>query len=486
MKKFIAVFILILMTLSFISCGTTEVIDDEDIKTNIEDMYNSDGTVKLISDTNGYEFKLFARRHGANPAELWPEVGAYDRGDKLLLRYKETETAFNCTVLVEEKNVEVVNIQKDVSAGLKCADLIDTDALILSRSAEMLLVALDDIDYDIDLESGKWGSKSQLEVVNIRGLQYGFRSAYWSLPWPSAKGVLYFRPNVLREAQLANPFELYEKRDWTWKQFEVMLSALTFKGETKNDDHYGMCAPTAAILPEVAVLANGGRSVYLDEKDGLYKFGMNDPKVLEALEWVRKLIREDESIKYIADWSTVGHRGFINGLYGFHLEQGWKGFQTGPDNFPMEILEEYAWCSFPIGPNGSYDTVSAVATSENRYFCIPISPDQEYELTLQIIDFMFNPLPGENKDSWQEELYRNYFWDGYDGQQSFKHYLNMVTNARLDYSTTIEQALRSDSKGILSVYQKTINSTKSITEAIAAVQSFVETEINTKLNHIEE
>ena len=470
-KKLCPIILIIAFVFSFFSaCGTTT--EDVAKETNEPE--------KTYTDAGGYDFMFKVTKHGVNAPELAPEVGFSNMGDKILQRYEEVEQTFNMVMTVEVIDGTNNNILASNMAGEKCADLMDTNADTISSGKDELFIAMNEGAYDIDFHSGKYGTEGQIDALTFGDKIYGVRNAYWGIPWPSFKGVLFFNPRLVKEASQPSPFELLESKSWTWANFEDMLLALTYPATADQEAKYGISITTSGIFPSCAVLSNGAAPVYYDEGTATYKYGLNDPKALKALDWVQKLIKDDKSAFYINDWWEKGAIGLIKGTYAFCAENAWTGFMEGTSHFATDMEEAYGWAPFPCGPSGEYGKWATEITNEKRYIGIPVTPDGEYDLVLEVMDYMFEPLPGETVDSWKTDLEKNFFYD--DGG-SFKYYLEMMESARTDYSTVLKNGIRDQSKGVLFAYQRIISGVKTPIEMVEMVKPYVESEIDKYLNN---
>ncbi|MDF2686861.1 MAG: hypothetical protein K0S55_2044 [Clostridia bacterium] len=111
---------------------------------------------------------------------------------------------------------------------------------------------------------------------------------------------------------------------------------------------------------------------------------------------------------------------------------------------------------------------------------IPLFYDTESEENnLDIINYMFEPLEDETKDTWKDDMRNRYFFD----DLSFRYYIEMFEGARTDYSSVVYKSVWNN---IVPVYQDVLSGKKTSTEAVAAIKDLVVTEINQKLNHIGE
>lgn len=374
----------------------------EDIKEETKESF--------IRDMDGYEFIFQAFHHVPNKPDLAPQAGETARGDKMLQRYSDAQKDLNCTVKVEVHasnwGSESGELSGNIAASIKFADLYDTTGIVVSANIGKLFQPY---NYEgnnvLKLDSGKWGTKAERAALTTPdGYVYGVRPSYWGVPYPAFKAMLFFNPRILKDANQPDPFALIEQSQWNWESFENILKGVTVTTEDKAKDIYGLVSTTNCMFFCGAVRANGASPVYFDKTTNKFKYGLNDSKAIQALDWVQKLIYEDKICEYVNDWWQKGSNGFVNGRYAFCAEYSWLGFMTGDDHYATDMKEPFGWLPFPVGPYGTYGKWGGDITDDVRFLGLPITPDGEYEKALAIMEYIFEPLDSETKDTWKKIL----------------------------------------------------------------------------------
>ena len=465
-KKLISMVIVVLLSFSIISACDSGASDKIEIVVEEEPIYQ---------DFDGYEFVIQARKHGTyngmDDTPLAPaQEGIDDRLDKVLKRYRDTETNFNVTIRTEVYDSSWDNITPMVTAasvGEKFGDIVDQIARLICKNRDTYFMAVEDIDPDgvLDLKSGRWGMEGFLNAVRFNGLTYGIQASDWAIPPVSAKGYFIFNHSLIANANAASPYELEEKGIWNWEEFEKICTAVTDTSSADKTEHvYGFTTLSSIMMLQSAIMSNGAHWVSQDPTTGRYMFNMEDPKVLEALDWFRSLLVDKKIGQFINEWSTPALDNFVNLKTAFISEHVFTMFGNF---FELRIGDEgYSWTHFPTGPKGNPDKDwGIIINDESRYIGIARTPDEDYDITLALVDYIFSPLDGETSTSWQENFKRYRFYN----EESFNQYYIGLQKGITDYSTVSYDAIMG-STSVCTILQQ-ISAGKS---AIETIQKFGE------------
>lgn len=401
-----------------------------------EDNKDTGKTEETKVDLNGYEFTIIGHlRDGL--AEVTPEYAYSVMGDNLLEHYKNIEESCNCKIIFGQPLASHVSfLQQATMTGDKGADILDVplyDAVTMYK-AEYLKSLTEVTD---DPYSGKYGTKSQLEAVTILNVDdkdiFGFRAAYWGIPAPTFRHAVYFNPVILKNFIQPNPFELIEQKNWIWSTFEEICLAVKSEGNDPsdtNDDTYGTAYnPTFFHFPLAAILSNGVKLAYFDEKTGLYKSGIDNPAIIEALEWGQNLVKNDTcriisgSLKDGITDNVIAQ--FYQGQSAFLVEYSVHG-ATDKQSLSYN-MDEFSWIPFPVGPSGTYGEWASAVSWIDRYFVIPIGADTD--ALSQLLPILFEPFKVFSENQWREVFAKNTFFNS----ESEKWFFDMYDNAKNDF-----------------------------------------------------
>ena len=455
MKRFFTVIILALITISVIGCGgkpaTTEI---EKVEESV--------------DLNGYVFNFGVTSHVGNMPEILPDEAFSFRGDKVLQRYKDTAVFFNCEVNVYDMGLSYMDMSStlmaSITAGEKYADLIETYPSNISGALE-LLQPFNGIE-GLELYSGKWGSDNLIDGMSANGNSYGVYPSNWGLPYPWYDGCMFFVPEHIQAAGLSNPHEYWEKGQWTWDTFAEMCRAYTRTENEKN--MYGFVVTPQLQFVKACILSNGARPISKDET-GNFVFGLDDPKAITALEYFRDLIKIEKIGTYITDSWQKANRGIMSGEYAFHCDASILGFFEGDAHYATELEIPWATISFPTGPDGNKD--DATVYYSGKYLVMPLLPDySDMENNVLIMNHIFEPLDGEDANSWKSYIRENFFFE----DDSFNHFIKNYEKAYPSYSIY----LTTSNAKIVSVMDSVFNGKKAASEIVASVMTAVQTELD--------
>jgi len=473
MKKYLLLLCCCLLCFSFLTaCGesdNTEKIDDTPAYTAI--------------DLDGYDFIISGYQRDGY-AELVPEVGDSELGDRLISHYAKVAAEFNCTITTyDAAGSEASRIQKAMVSQIKDADIVDMwlDSMTTAYKSGYLLPIKEIID-ETDLYEGKYGTKSQLDAVTFMrpwGMEtFGFKSAYWGLPSPTFTNICYFNPKLIKEFQQANPFELIENKNWDWNNFEKICVGVISQGVDPNDKNtatYGVGEnPDLRYTAFSLIASNGVKALYFDEEEGIYKCGLDSQATIDALTFGNKLF-EAGAMK-IRSGNAPGRdfgyivEDFILGRSAFLIEYSYHGTS---DKTSMSYTDgfEFSWIPVPVGPSGTWGKWASQISFADRYLCFPAGGADE-DVLQAIVPALFEPFEGMDKYAWRDIFSRRLFFE----EESRKWFFEMYDNAEYNYHQTLPIWFSG------AYTTNVLQGKKSASEVIATVMSKAQAEIDKNYN----
>ncbi|MDF2686318.1 MAG: hypothetical protein K0S55_1499, partial [Clostridia bacterium] len=233
---------------------------------------------------------------------------------------------------------------------------------------------------------------------------------------------------------------------------------------------YGLSTQSKDSLLNTAIYANGGQKVKI--VDGKYQFGYTDENVLEAINWTKGLF----------DAGVIAANGgspekFAEEESAFLVCDSWIGTAdvvTLIPWLPQFTLDNFGWMPFPYGPKGEYGTWNALSYHNQRFFAM-IPTDNAPDDIAIIMNAMFSPLPESEAEGWKAYAKRQMFHD----EQGFSNFVNLIENIKCDYSAVLGQSVVDQINAALN---KAINNTETATASLTAIESIVNTRLDSELN----
>lgn len=203
-----------------------------------------------------------------------------------------------------------------------------------------------------------------------------------------------YNKTMVEDLGLEDPMELYnnDPSAWNWDKFLEYAKAATKDNDGDgNMDTYGLCGFVSNISDQL-VIANG--SAIYNAFEG--KQGLDDPKTIEALEFLNQLYNVDKVVDTTGelwDWDYNFNR-YKDGTSLFFPGYSWMLSGT-------ELPYEYSLVPFPMGP--SNDTGNTWAAGYDG-FIIPKGvedPQAVYQILEELLWF-FGAEPEVRDDSTME------------------------------------------------------------------------------------
>lgn len=439
MRRLILLFLAIIFIFSACSGEEAETVPEYDPDEGLGD-----------PDLMGYEYVITAVTHGS-VYPLNPTSGDSKRGDELLQRYRETEQKFNCKIKIVDGS-DVGTYITYYAADMKYADLMfNVLHQVITGKQLQNGYFIPFSDMDIDLESGLYGTPGILEAGQFKDDYYAVIAYYWGFPAADTTPAMWFNPRVISNYQQTSPHELREQGLWNWDTLEKMCEAIRDTSDPDKSMHtYALAYTNLPYLELGALYSNGARAVTKTD-DGRLVYSFNDKKSIEALEFTHSLAERD----LICDGGDRQNiTPFIENRRAFFLEYTHLGLSDeGKTNLSYMMEGAYEWIYFPDGPSHVPGMPRTAYSFNSRLFWAPRNSSTEAHEIL--LPYMFQPLPGETVDTWQDDFKRTTFFT----EDSFECFIELRDNTFFDYlvyssfSGDFEDKLVQMTKGKLSIVE---------------------------------
>lgn len=271
-----------------------------------------------------------------------PNQANEEQGEAMLQSIRDVEERYNCTVEVVNLTYEGTrdSINTSIMAGTPDCDIYLLDnsfgvPAVLNGYAE----ALEDyVAEDDDV----WGDQVIMTSMKLPGSD----KTYMFAPQSGENvitGLYYLGCNLdlITQAGLENPQDLWDNNEWTWDKFEEYCLALTDSAKGT----YGIGGRYTNFFIQL-VMSNGGAIAEGPQQ------GIDSPATIEAMDFFSKLASVDKVTQFnIDDWNT-NETNYTDGKTAFWVTAQWISDSNADKDLPFEI----AWVPFPIGPSGNKET----------------------------------------------------------------------------------------------------------------------------------
>lgn len=289
-----------------------------------------------------------------------PNVTNVDTAQMQLDNIRAIEKKYNCEFrfvnLTWEGVIESINTS--IAAGKPECDMYLVDLqfgvpAVLNGYAQ----ALQDF---LPVDSDVFKDQTVMKKLNIMGddKDYLFCATFPNLN----SYLLGYNVDMIAEAGLESPQDLYDRGEWTWDKFREYLLALT--QDTNGDgatDVYGYCGPWTNCLAQL--LMSNGASIAASTTQTL-----DSPATIETLEFMYNIYNVDKSARpWNQDNWDDNVNAFASGLSAFWIDAPWINQSFMPEDASWEL----GMVPWPIGPSGNKETNSTVSTS-GAYYIIPV------------------------------------------------------------------------------------------------------------------
>lgn len=351
-------------------------------------------------------------------------------GDKLISRYNEIMKDLNCSIKTEIMSTNKIKekVQAGAVIGGKFADLVQTRAsTIYSMALTDYLSPLESVP-ELETHSQKWGLESQRDFLKINGKSYGFYGLWLSTSFPTVSGTVLYNKNIFDTFYLTDPQEFYEQNLWNWDSFSSLSRSATYIAEDDSST-YGFITPNSKYSDMIyAALTSNGVSRFIQTEMGENRPGYNCYEAIYTLDWLKSMIVNDKvsyDLKMGFDNGYLDVLAFTNGRTAFLITNSYAGV-CGNSDFPMETFyDKLGWIAFPIGPYYNKETVPSYFSGNDIFNAIATTREEDLYKGAMILDRIFDPLDGEDENSWKRIMMDNYFFD----QKSCDLYIDMLNQA---------------------------------------------------------
>lgn len=174
--------------------------------------------------------------------------------------------------------------------------------------------------------------------------------------------MLAYNKQILDDAGLEYPEDLYERGEWTWDKWREYMITLT--QDTNGDgviDQFGYCSRWDFTVMQL-LLSNGATMASSDTET------LSSPEVGEVLDFMYNMWSVDKVAKpWNADDFDSNMNSYLDGNIAFWVDAAWISSQNKDGECDFDIV----WCPWPVGPSGNQETNNFRNVSSGNAWMIP-------------------------------------------------------------------------------------------------------------------
>ena len=250
----------------------------------------------------------------------------------------------------------------------------------------------------VDWNDEKWNAQVK-QIMTVNGGTYGFAANQFDT---MAGIVVFFNPDVFTKLNISPdlPYDLQKEGKWNWEEFTKLCSRLSC--DTDNDGKNDIYAVSGLSenLAFAALLSNDTSVIGKESESGLLKTNADDPKVKEAMNFIKMLHDEEYMVpapgadNYSWNWPE---QAFYECRTAMYIDKE----QTGTTKIRANAPDMKAgFVCFPYGPSAP----GPVAVLSSYIMAIPACEsvkDDDIEIALKVYD-IYTTVPeeyiGDNAD----------------------------------------------------------------------------------------
>lgn len=310
---------------------------------------------------------------------------------------KNVEEKYN--VRIEYVNLTYDGIQESINtsvlAGKPDCDIYLTEpsfgipAVVNGYATNLAEVLPADADILTD--------QNYLRTIDINGVDGTyFMCVVGGEAVPGSSYTLAFNKQMLEDAGLENPNDLYAKGEWTWDKWKEYLKALT--KDTDGDgvtDVYGF-GSRYDYLFEYLLMSNGTSVASSDTEN------LSSPEVGEVLDFIYNMYNVDHVANpWNADDWDYNQNAYTNGEVACWITQAWISNANEDQNLGFDEI----WCPWPIGPSGNEETNARKNDIGGAAYIIPAGVEDPY-----LVYSVFQDYKDYYGDDFEQRDYVNEWW----------------------------------------------------------------------------
>jgi ABC-type glycerol-3-phosphate transport system substrate-binding protein len=367
-KKLLALGISAMMVMGLTACGAstaTEASSNDNSDSTITES-DSENSLYNVGETRTIKVGVWTDHfYDSNSVDIYDDYSISNE-EEAQIRFdvvKEIEEKYN--IRLEFVNLTYAGVYESVNtsipAGNPDCDIYEVDLKFgIPAALNMFAVNLNDIlpeDSDIFTDHMVFtpvdtGLNDGVYLFQSTSAQMNLENTY----------MLAYNKQMLDEAGLENPNDLYERGEWTWDKWREYLEVLTKDTDGDGEtDVYGYGGRFDFLLNNL--LMSNGTGIAMGPTETL-----SSDEVNEVLDFIYNIYNVDKTAR---PWNTTefedNQNAYVNGDVAFFIDAAWVSSENNDADLDFDVV----WCPWPIGPSGDEETNKLKNVSSGNAWMIP-------------------------------------------------------------------------------------------------------------------
>ncbi|MCR5743559.1 MAG: extracellular solute-binding protein [Lachnospiraceae bacterium] len=435
LKKVVSLSLVSAMALSVVGCSggdstkTTTAANDAN-KTTTADSGNNDETKGSQSGTRVINVGTWYDHYYTSAHDDiydQPDVTDEELAQLNLDNIRRVESEYDIELYFKNLtwNGTINSINSSIMAGTPDVDIYESDlqfgvpAVLNGYALPVSSYAAADDDIFTD--------NIIFETLNIPGQDedYLFKG---TTSLPEGGYCLGFNMDMIKDAGLENPQDLYDRGEWTWDKFLEYLGVLTQDTDGDGDiDVYGYGGWWTTFL--TYMLMSNGTDIAATSTSHL-----DSAATIETIQWIDDLYNK---YGYARPWNADdwdnNNTCYVNKETAFWIGACWIASGNG-DSDPSKVSFEVGYVPFPVGPNvtrgeGEYKSFQVAGS----YYFIP-KGISDADFVFEVFSEWANWYDGDtelrdNSEWWESSVYSP---KAADPERNYQYLVDMRAKSTLD------------------------------------------------------
>lgn len=360
---------------------------------------SNSSTISSSSSDSGSSTASIKIAMSTTAPSIYTGSDAMDKAWQHTLTTMKTKKGISTDIYTLDPNNTADIVVKEVMAGKASADVYDVPLVTCRFIAKKKAAA--NIFESKTLDRSLYNT-AVTESVTFGGKAYGVSFAAKSV---NPMGVLYNKELLKKYAPKYDIAELYRTKKWTFETFEEIAKLCTVDTDGNGKtDIFGFTSNTNII--GMALTANAGGTALM--KNGRVEATMCNDAGIAALEWCKKMYKNDKTWNYKSDIYACADT-FINGESAMFVS-----YLMYYPHIAAKANFDFGYVLMPIGPdqseykNGVYDGSVYVVpkTKESRLNDIGLWLNNIASVSSKLINLYIQEMARNGLDSTSQNIYK--------------------------------------------------------------------------------